>query len=335
MTIVDIAKESGYSISTVSRVLNNRQDVSPEAKAKIMEIVNAHGFVPNTNAKHLKQVVTKNILVLVKGTSNMLFAQVIERIQMMMETAQYTVNVYYFDEAKNEVQEAINLCRERKPLGIIFLGGNPEFFRAEFSQINVPCVLVSTQGSDLGFENLSSVATDDISAAKKAMDYLFSKGHSNIAVLGGDLQISYTSVQRFMGYELSYKSHGKDFDFTYFEKARYSLEESYSGMSRLLDKDLPMTAVVAMSDVMAIGAIRAIRDHGLSVPDDISIVGFDGTALAEYYNPRLITIRQDHVKMADRSVEILLGMINLRRTASHELIPFSITNGESVKDLND
>lgn len=89
MTIVDIAKESGYSISTVSRVLNNRSDVSPVAKKKIMEIVEAHNFVPNNNAKHLKQTTTKSILILVKGTSNMLFSNIIEEIQSIMEESAY------------------------------------------------------------------------------------------------------------------------------------------------------------------------------------------------------------------------------------------------------
>ena len=85
MTIKDIAKESGYSVSTVSRVLNNRRDVSPEAKKRIDEIVAAHNFVPNNNAKHLKQMITKTILVLVKGNSNMLFASIVEEIQKTVE----------------------------------------------------------------------------------------------------------------------------------------------------------------------------------------------------------------------------------------------------------
>lgn len=84
VTIKDIAKESGYSVSTVSRVLNNRRDVSPEAK-RIDEIVAAHNFVPNNNAKHLKQMITKTILVLVKGNSNMLFASIVEEIQKTVE----------------------------------------------------------------------------------------------------------------------------------------------------------------------------------------------------------------------------------------------------------
>lgn len=102
MTIKDIAKESGYSVSTVSRVLNNRRDVSPEAKKRISEIVAAYNFIPNNNAKHLKQSTSKNIAVLVKGTSNMLFANIVEEVQKMLEETKYSAEVCYMDEDKNE-----------------------------------------------------------------------------------------------------------------------------------------------------------------------------------------------------------------------------------------
>lgn len=330
MTIVDIAKESGYSISTVSRVLNNRQDVSPEAKKKINEIVKKRGFIPNDNAKHLKQSVTKNILVIVKGTSNMMFASIIEQIQELMDNAQYTVGVTYLEEGANEVSEAVRLCRERKPLGVLFLGANPQYFTEEFNNIDVPCVVIATGFEDTSFENLSSVATDDKKASEKAVDFLFDKGHENIAVLGGNLSISHTSVLRFKGCEKSFENHNRKFDFLYYENALFSFESAYSAMGRLLDRNIPISAVFAMSDTMAIGAIRAIRDRGLSVPEDISIIGFDGTTLADYYNPKIATIRQDFKKMARRGVEILLNMINLNQKSVNELISFTLSEGESV-----
>lgn len=335
MTIVDIARESGYSVSTVSRVLNNRRDVSPEAKHRIMEIVEARNFVPNNNAKHLKQTVTKSILVLVKGTSNMLFANIIEEIQTMVENSDYAVGFYYLDEDDNEVEEAIRLCRERKPLGMLFLGGNPGYFEEKFREVHVPCVLVTNRGDELGFVNLSSVATDDIAAAEEAVDYLFENGHRNIALLGGDIKLSHTSMQRYLGCVNSYQKHGYEFDASqYFEKARYSFDSAYRAMIRLLDKKLPFTAVFTMSDVMAVGAIRAICDRGLKVPGDISIIGFDGTMLANYYNPKIVTIRQGYQEIASRSVEILFKMIDLNIQAIHELIPFELENTESVKKIN-
>ena len=199
ITIVDIARESGYSVSTVSRVLNNRKDVSETTKRKIMEIVEAHNFVPNNNAKHLKQGATKNIIMIVKGTSNMLFASIIEEIQTILSETEYALRVYYMDEDENEVEEAVRLCRERKPLGALFLGGNPQNFEVEFKDVTVPCVLVTNRGDMLGFDNLSSIATDDEAAAEEAVNYLLSQGHRNIGIIGGDRHVSRTAKQRFMG----------------------------------------------------------------------------------------------------------------------------------------
>ncbi|MEE1079355.1 MAG: LacI family DNA-binding transcriptional regulator [Agathobacter sp.] len=333
MTIVDIAKESGYSISTVSRVLNNRSDVSPVAKKKIMEIVEAHNFVPNNNAKHLKQTTTKSILILVKGTSNMLFSNIIEEIQSIMEESAYETRVYYLDEDQNEVEEAIRLCRERKPLGILFLGGNMVYFQAGFGEVNVPCVLVTNQGKTLRFDNLSSVATDDKAASEVAVDYLFENGHEYIAEIGGDIDRSTTAQQRHIGLLRSFEKHGRVFNEELFERARFSYDSAYRAMNRLLDKNLPITAVYAISDTMAIGAIRAIRDRGLNVPNDISIVGFDGITLADYYNPKIVTIRQRYKEIARRSVEIMFNMVDLNTGATHELIPFVLNEGESVKKI--
>lgn len=111
MTIVDIAKEAGYSVSTVSRVLNGRRDVSEEARDRIMRIVEAYQFVPNNNAKHLKQTVSQSILILVKGTSNMLFTNIIEVIQDTIEGSDYSLRVHYLDEDADEVKEAVRMCR--------------------------------------------------------------------------------------------------------------------------------------------------------------------------------------------------------------------------------
>ena len=334
ITIVDIAKESGYSVSTVSRVLNNRKDVSETTKRKIMEIVEAHNFVPNNNAKHLKQGATKNIIMIVKGTSNMLFANIIEEIQTILSETEYALRVYYMDEDENEVAEAVRLCKERKPLGVLFLGGNPQNFEAEFEDVTVPSVLVTNRGDMLGFDNLSSIATDDEAAAAEAVNYLLNQGHRNIGIIGGDRHISRTAKQRFMGCVRSFKQRGLEFDAeNYFEQGRFSFESSYDAMKRLLEKNLPLSAVFAMSDTMAVGAIRAIRDAGKRVPEDISVMGFDGISLAEFYNPKIATIRQGYKELAAQSTKVLLDMIEGEATASHEIIPFQLMEGESVKQV--
>ena len=336
VTINDIARESGYSVSTVSRVLNNRNDVSPDARKKIEEVVAKFNFVPNNNAKHLKQNNSKAIGVLVKGISNMLFASVVEEIQRMIEKTEYTLVVSYLDEDADEVEQAILLCRERKPLGLLFLGGNPEYFHREFSGVDVPCVLVTNRANEMHFENLSSVATDDIAAARCAVDQLFVAGHRRIGILGGDFDKSYTSHQRFLGCEQSFSEHGAVLDVEHcYEKARFSFGSACRAMKRLIGKFPDVTAVFAMSDVMAIGAIRALRDLGYRVPEDVSVIGFDGTSLAEYYNPKLATIKQQHQTLANRSIEILFGQIELKKEPIHEIVPFEFVNGESIRVIDE
>ena len=336
VTIKDIARESGYSVSTVSRVLNNRNDVSPDARKKIEEVVAKFNFVPNNNAKHLKQNNSKAIGVLVKGISNMLFASVVEEIQRMIEKTEYTLVVSYLDEDADEVEQAILLCRERKPLGLLFLGGNPEYFHREFSGVDVPCVLVTNRANEMHFENLSSVATDDIAAARCAVDQLFVAGHRRIGILGGDFDKSYTSHQRFLGCEQSFSEHGAVLDVEHcYEKATFSFGSACRAMKRLIGKFPDVTAVFAMSDVMAIGAIRALRDLGYRVPEDVSVIGFDGTSLAEYYNPKLATIKQQHQTLANRSIEILFGQIELKKEPIHEIVPFEFVNGESIRVIDE
>lgn len=334
VTIKDIARESGYSISTVSRVLNHRKDVSPDAREKIEEVVAKFNFVPNNNAKHLKQNNSRAIGVLVKGISNMLFANILEEIQQMIAKTEYTLVVSYLDEDADEVEQAILLCRERKPLGLLFLGGNPDYFNEEFARVDVPCVLVTNRANRMQFQNLSSVATDDVVAAKCAVDALFDAGHEKIGILGGNIEKSYTSNQRYTGCEESFKAHGKPFDMERcYETARFSYDSAYRGMKRLLEKYPDVTAVFAMSDVMAIGAIRALRDMNYQVPKDISVIGFDGTTLAEYYNPKLATIKQQYKTLATRSVEILFGQIELKKEPVHEIVPFEFVSGESVQKI--
>lgn len=334
VTIKDIARESGYSVSTVSRVLNNRRDVSPAAKKKIEEVVAQYNFVPNNNAKHLKQSISKTIAILVKGTSNMLFADIVEEMQRMIEKTEYTAVIVYLDELDNEVQQAIQICWERKPLGLLFLGGNPDYFKEEFNKITIPSVLVTNQGAQLGFENLASVATDDIAAAECAIDYLIENGHQEIGIVGGDIDKSHTSAQRYEGCIRSFKKHHLTYDpASSYGRARFSFEDSYRAMGELLKKNQKLTAVFAMSDVMAIGAIRALKDHGCDVPKDISVIGFDGITLADYYNPKLATIKQQYKLLAKRSMEILMYQIEFKRAAVHEVIPFELVAGESVGRL--
>ena len=163
---------------------------------------------------------------------------------------------------------------------------------------------------------------------------MFEAGHDKIGIIGGDPVKSYTSHQRYLGCKESFAEHNKEMNLEVcYEKARFSFDSAYRAMKRLVEKYPDLTAVFAMSDVMAIGAIRALRDMDYRVPEDISVIGFDGTVLAEYYNPKLATIRQQYQTLAVRSVEILFGQIELKKEPIYEVVPFEFASGESIKNL--
>lgn len=334
MTIKDIARESGYAVGTVSRVLNNQPDVSERARRKIMEVVEKHHFKLNSNAKHLKQQVSNGIAIIVKGNQNMLFASIVEQMQGMIREKGFACLIYYIGEMEDEMEQALRVLVERRPMGILFLGSNLAYFQERFSSVEVPCVLVTNSAETLGFDNLSSVSTDDSMAAFAAVEYLVKLGHQKIGVLGGQLEKSRAAITRYMGCVKAFEQYGIVFDSSkQYEPALFSIAQGYAAMRNLWERVPDITAVFAMSDTMAIGAVRAIKDKGLRVPEDVSVVGFDGIELGNYLIPKLTTVRQDRENIARRSVEILLDNISEGTGAVHEVVPFQIIAGESTRAI--
>lgn len=334
MTIKDIAKESGYAVGTVSRVLNDQPGVSEKAKVRIMEVVDKYQFRLNSNAKLLKQQSTDSVAIIIKGNKNMLFAGLVEILQGLIKDKSYTSLVYYINEDGNEVEQAMQICRDIKPLGILFLGSNKENFREKFEYVDVPCVLVTNSAEGLDFENLSSVCINDENAAKTAIEYLITLGHKKIAVLGGEMQHSTPAKARYEGCLAAFVANGIDFEpDKYYESDYFTMEGGYHAMKRLLQKTTDFTAVFAMSDVTAMGAIRAICESGKRVPEDISVIGFDGIEIGQYIVPRLTTIRQPDERIAERVVDILLKQISGEGTVIHEQTTFTLVEGNSTCTL--
>ncbi len=333
MTIKDLAAKTGYAVGTVSRALNDQPNVSEKARAAILQAARDCGFELNVNAKQLKQHSSTTIAVVVKGTGNELFGEMVESIQSRIATTRYQLVVDYMDEDANEVLRALTLCREKKPMGLLFLGGNKENFLRDFEKIDVPCVLVTGDAASLPFANLSSVSTDDREAARQAVELLISLGHRRIAIIGGNRIESDTSRLRFEGAMEAFQNSGIAFDRDReYEEARFSYQGGYRAAKALLDRGCAFTALFAISDVMAIGAVRALQDAGLRVPEDVSVIGMDGLPLGEYLVPRLATVSQSCGLLAHRSVAVLLEALEEKAPSVHERIPFALEQRQSVKE---
>ena len=334
MTIKDLANQTGYSIGTVSRVLNNQPHVSDRAREVILRAAAECGFQLNSNAKQLKQQHGTSILVICKGDNNELFDTLLVAIQARIAGTRYPLIVDYIDESENEVRRGVHLVQEKKPLGILFLGGNREHFLEDFHPIDVPCVLVTSDASGLPFPNLSSVTADDTQAARMAVNRLIQAGHRNIAVIGGHRSYSEMTRLRYQGCLEAFRENGLNFSEEYnYETARFTYEDGYRAAQALLTRNPKVTALFAMSDVMAIGAIRGLRDAGRRVPEDVSVIGFDGLAIGAYTVPRLATVLQDVDALAQRSLELLNRQIEDGSEACCETVPVQLLWRESATEI--
>ena len=333
MTIKDLAAQTGYSVGTVSRVLNNQPHVSELAKEIILKAAEESGFQLNTNAKQLKQQHSNSILVLCKGNANELFDSILYAIQARISDTEYAMIGDAVDESEDEVLRAVQLCREKKPQGIIFLGGNQKHFQECFDQIRIPCVLLTASAEKLPFFNLSSVTADDTQAAAMAIRKLLELGHENIVIIGGHREYSDITRLRYEGCIQAFRDHGIAFEESQYETARFTYEDGYRAAQALLERNDGFTALFAMSDVMALGAIRALCDAGKRVPQDISVMGFDGLPIGSYTVPRLSTVAQSVEQLAERGLNLLLGSIEKETPASHEIVPVDLLIRESVRKL--
>ena len=330
MTIKDLSKQTGYSVGTISRVLNDQPNVSAKARKAILAAAEESGFQLNINAKMLKQHHSNSFLVVVKGTDNQLFSALTEALQNRMIQSPYALIVDYLDEDSNEVLHAVKRCREKKPLGILFFGGNEENFRAYFGQITQPAVLVTNDAANLGFENLSSVTSRDREGARQAVELLMELGHKHIGIIGGDHTVSDTARVRYAGCMDALEGKPAAFDY---EGVRFSYADGYRAAQQLMQRMPELTAIFAMADVMAIGAIRALRDAGKKVPEDVSVVGYDGLAIGEYTVPTLSTARQNTRQLAEQAIQILLQQVEENAPAKHETIPVTLVTRESVRKI--
>ena len=329
MTIKDIARISGCSVSTISRVINDRPDVRPETKERVLEVMREAGFVPNTNARQLKIQQSRSLVFVVKGTRNIFFSDFLVQLQRAATLYGYSGIVSYLDENANEIDAAEKILREIKPKGMIFLGGSVANFQKGFANISVPSVLATLVSDKLDFPNLSMVGVDDRAAAYQAVSYLIQQGHRKIAVLGGPAT-SYPSMMRRQGAQQAMEDAGIRFEDKLYGLSNYDFESAYHAMNGLLARRAEFTALFAMSDVIAFGAIRALVSAGLRVPEDVSVIGFDGITMSRYCVPVMTTIVQPSEQIALQSIELLIRQIEHGASARTVTLQPELQQGESV-----
>ncbi|MFQ8833314.1 MAG: substrate-binding domain-containing protein, partial [Ruthenibacterium lactatiformans] len=263
--------------------------------------------MPNSNARQLKVQQNRSIIIVVKGAFNMFFAAILERMQSLISAPGTAPRSITWTRTPMRCWWASSFSASANLWGSFSWAATPAALRHAFPPLPCPA-LATTLADHLNFGNLSSVGIDDTAAGRRAPVSL-SRGHRRIAVIGGNWAVSSISDQRYQGFLQGFADEGLSHDEALYQKANYNLGSGYRAMNKLLARDAGFTAVFCMSDIMAVGAMRALTDAGLRVPQDISVLGFDGIELGQYVVPRLATVSQPQQEIADQSVALLLGQI--------------------------
>ena len=329
-TIKDVARKAGVAVSTVSRVLNGRPDVSEETRKKVMDVVEACGFVQNRNARNLKN--TKQVFgaIVVRGRRNAFLNDIAEQMIEYAQGFKTPFLVKYIDEEADEFDAMRQLYTERRAGGFILLGSRLDERADTVDMLGVPCVFATVDARDRGLDYASSVCIDDRAATRAMMDRLLDNGHRHVAVFGGNREGDDVFARRYRGAIDSLKAHGIEGDEPgYYMQIRFSMEGAYECTRRFFAEHPEVTAVLTMSDSMAVGVIRALRDMGKRVPQDVSVTGFDGTEMARYYIPSITTVLQPTEKIARESVKLLCEMLD-GDAPKFVTVDYALVEGESV-----
>ncbi len=336
MTIKDIAKLSGVGVSTVSRVLNDRPDVSEESRRRVLEVIAEHNYLPNNSARSLVRTKSDTVGLVVRGVQNPFYTDIIRAIEHKLDLAGYTMVMRQIASGDDEVKCGAVMEREKRLQGLIFLGGRSDYSPAELALLNVPfvcCTYTNAYGT-LDPSKYSSVSIADEQEAYRAVSELYQNGHRRIAVLTAAPDDSSISQLRYLGYQRALR----DFGLTEHPEdlicaEDFTIANAYAAMQKRLRSPADFTAVFAIADDMAIGAMRALRESGRSIPEDCSVIAIDGISVSEYIHPMLTTLCQPMTAMGEASVEILLDIIEGRGVHRHVTLPTALREGASVRQL--
>lgn len=337
MTIKDIAKVCGVSVSTVSRVLNDRPDVSDEVRKRVRRVVEDSGYIPNNSARDLVKTQSDAIGVIVRGMGNLFFADLLKTVSREIERSGYTMVLHFIDSDADEVKAGAILEREKKLRGLIFLGGRFDYTPSELSLVGVPYVCCSFTNcfGTLKDEDYSSVSIDDYATAYSAAEHLIKLGHRKIAAVVPSCNDRSISELRYNGYRAALRDNGIDFDKALLVETGgcFEMPESYEGVAELARSGVEFTALMTLSDTTAMAAMKALEDNGLSVPGDVSVIAIDGLTVSEYASPTLTTMVQPAETMGRESVHLLLDMLAGRGEAKHVCVEARLRAGASVRAL--
>ena len=320
LTLEDIARQAGVSRSTVSRVVNNQPNVSPQVRKNVLKTIRNTGYHPNAAARSLASQRSWMLgLVLPRNTSSFFtdpyFPHLTQGIAYACNNHNYTLSLFLVGNEEDEKKISPRISRRGLLDGILVQSGQEgDKMLDQLTRSSVPVVVL---GRPFEVDGVSYIDVDNINAAKKATQHLISLGYQRIGMITG-AKTSTVSQDRREGFLKAFADIGNVPDLSLIAEGDFSENSGYLAMQRLLP--LKPEAVFAQSDIMAVGAARAVEEAGLKVPGDVALVGFDDIPVASLTKIKLTTVRQPITRFGIKAVELLIDLIEKGTEPARRLI---------------
>lgn len=334
ITIYDIAKEAGVSASTVSRVLTSSAKVRPEKREKVLALIEKYNFKPNALAKGLADTKTRMIGVLAADIRNPFYASLFVECENAAREVGYNVILCNsLGETEKEL-ELLSKFREQKADAIIQIGGRVDDLISNEDYVEMINQIMSTTPvivtGKLDGTRCYVVRIDAMKAMELLMNHLLEQGHTRIALVGGRRDVLST-FEKHQRYKQILKENMIEYDPQLVaEEGGYDFETGYRQMNEMLDKGVDLTAVIAINDFSAMGVMRSINEHGLQIPDDISVVSYDNTYMAEMAMPKLTSIDYNYKEYGRKLIDTATAMIEGRKAGQLRMVtPTLVVRGSS------
>jgi len=315
MTIYDIAKKANVSSMTVSRVINGSGPVAPKTAEKIKKIIEKYNYHPNLIARSLSSKKTYTVGVIIPKAEKLFLdnyiAQVLSGISDIAQHHNYRIMLIPLKKDICDTECYVNLIKSKLFDGLLIRTSEDDKSLPGLVESGFPFVIVSYRTKDKG---INFVDSENIKGAELAVEYLIKKGHKKIAFIQG-LMNETNAIDRYLGYKRRLKKHGIPFREEYVIPGDFARDVAYKNTANLLKlKDRP-TAIFCSDDYMALGAIERIKSAGLSVPEDIAVIGFDNIEIAEFTKPSLTTVKQPMYDIGKVAFEVLMAIMSKKQSS--------------------
>lgn len=316
--IKDVARRAGVSVTTVSHVVNGTRFVSEAARQSVEEAVRDLGYVPSAVARSLKHNTTRTFGMVIPNNSNPYFAEIIRGVEDRCFAAGYNVILCNSNDDPERQAAYVRVLAEKRVDGLVFVAsGSDAVVRAILGEIRIPLVLLDREVA--GAANCDLVEVNHTVGGELATRHLLGLGHPRVACISGPPGLS-PSSQRRAGWKQALEEAGVERKETDLARGDFTARGGYLAMQILLKRKPRPTAVFVCNDMMAFGALQAAREVGVSVPEQLSIVGFDDIDLAAFSAPPLTTVAQPKLRIGTLAAELLLERVNASRGEGRRII---------------